>query len=231
MKEKKLILFDVDGVLLLSPEKAFVYLRNIIEQAGLTFDLRLINNHFGHSFADVLIPKLAEAGNWKDVQTEVILKKVDTFFKEQSFNSDKRLPGKLDDLKKVGYELGIITNRSSKMLDRAFADLELDSKIFSFIKNSDCGPNKPSPLVFKEFLKKYKAKEFVFVGDSPICDLPTTRGKQKITFAAITSSFYSQKNFMDYGVPKELIYSSVIEFIDEMIAYKNTGPLATETSS
>jgi len=218
MRKKKLILFDVDGVLLLSTDKSITLLCKIIKQAGLPLNTKLIFDNWGHLFAEVLIPMLARADNWPEFKTELVLEKTNEYFKSISFHSPEGLSAKFQDLSLAGYKLGIVTNRDSDELRRAFVDASLEFDLFEVIKTSDDGIYKPDPRVFDEALKTFKAKEIVFVGDSLICDLPAAySGEQKIDFVGITSVIHKKKDFMSAGVPPKMIYKSVIDFIDKLL--------------
>jgi len=218
MRKKKLILFDIDGVLLLSTDKSITLLCKIIEQAGLEVNTKLIFDNWGHLFAQVLIPMLAEADNWPDFKKELVLEKTTEYFKTISFHSPAGLSDKLKSLILTGYKLGVVTNRDNDMLKRAFVDAGLDFDLFEVVKTSDDGIYKPDPRVFDEALESFKAEEIIFVGDSMICDLPAAYNhQQKIDFVGITSAVHKREHFRLAGVPNRFIYDSVLEFIDDLL--------------
>lgn len=218
MENKELIFFDVDGVLVFSMEKSTTLLCQIIEAARLDFDLRIIENNWGHSFQNVVIPLLAESGNWSDFKKELVLEKSKEFFENTHFNSPDGLSSKFNLLKASGYELGIITNRDHKMLEKALSDMSVDLSIFTYLQTADDCFQKPDPRVFDKALKSFEAKDIIFVGDSPICDLPAAyNGENKIDFVGITSIIHKKERFVEAGVPEKLIYDSVIDFIDDML--------------
>ena len=218
MKNKELIFFDVDGVLIFSMEKSTTLLCQIIENARLRFDLKIIENNWGHSFQGVVIPLLAESGNWPDFKKELVMEKAKEFFENTHFNSPDGLSSKFNLLKASGYELGIITNRDHKMLEKACNDMSVDMNIFSYLQTADDCFQKPDPRVFNDALKSFKAEDIIFVGDSPICDLPAAYdGKSKIDFVGITSIVHKKEHFVNAGVPEKLVYDSVLNFIDDML--------------
>lgn len=218
MRNKELIFFDVDGVLVFSMDKSTTRLCQIIEAVRLDFDLKIIENNWGHSFQNVVIPRLAESGNWPDSKKELVMEKSKDFFENTHFHSPDGLSDKFNLLKASGYELGIITNRDHKMLEKAFNDMSVDLNIFTYLQTADDCFRKPDPRVFKNALKYFEAKRIIFVGDSPICDLPAAyNGKSKIDFAGITSIVHKKEHFVAAGVPEKLIYDSVLDFIDQML--------------
>lgn len=219
LAKKKLILFDVDGVLLLSTDASVVLLCHVITKAGLIPDVKLIFENWGHSFESVLIPMLAAAGAWSEDKQNFILEKLAEVFEDIHFKSPDNLALKMKSLKNAGYELGIITNRDQRLVEQALKDICLEKELFTFIKTAEDGIHKPNPEVFNEMLNHFDAEDIVFVGDSPVCDLPAAYdGERKIEFVAITSTIFSSHSFTSKGVPHSRIFRSVTDFIDALIS-------------
>ena len=215
---KKIIVFDIDGVLVDSTERSVSSLCSIISRHGLEPEYNLIMANWGHSFGEILIPALASAGNWPEYKMQLIIEDAKCFFEDSTFGGPMGLKEKLETLKFNGYELGTLTNRDDRMAQKALAELGLDETIFDFQQTADSGFKKPDPRVFNYFLKYYEATEIVFVGDSIICDLPAAYGcRPIIDFIGITSMIHRREHFVAAGVPENMIYNSVIEIIDELI--------------
>ncbi|MEI6835908.1 MAG: HAD family hydrolase [Candidatus Falkowbacteria bacterium] len=225
---KELILFDVDGVLLFSMEKAVTRLCQIIESVRLPFDMKTIESNLGHDFNGVIIPLLAEAGSWSDSQTELVALKIKYFFENTRFCSPNSLPLKLSNLKLAGYKLGLVSNRNRRMMTKALDDMEVGADLFSLIKTREDNFMKPDPRVFEDILEEFTVEKILFVGDSPICDLPAAyHGPHKIDFAAISSRIYPKERFLSAGVPENFIYGSVMEVIDELLVLRELMPKVT----
>lgn len=220
---KEIIVFDVDGVLVYSIERSIASLCGIISRHGLDLDYDVIIKNQGHSFAHVLIPALAQAGNWPDYKKDIVLQESDDFFHTTRFSGPPHLKEKLQELKKAGHKIGVATNRSSKMMEKGLLDLDMDRSFFDFLHSADCGICKPDPRVFEPIFRCNQDRKVVFVGDSIVCDLPAARGCQPIVkFVGITSIIHTKEDFVKAGVPESLVYDSVIDYIDEILVSQRT---------
>lgn len=220
MKEiiKEIIVFDMDGVLVDSVERSLAALCGIITRHDLDLDHNLIVKNWGHSFENFLIPLLAGTGNWPEYKKLLVLNDANDYFEHAIFKEPNNLEEKLIALKELGYDLGIITNRSLRMLEKALSDLDIKSDIFSHQHSVDSGIRKPDSKVFESLLERYQASKITFVGDSLICDFPAAYNCQpKVNFVGITSVIHSRDDFVLAGVPEEKIFNSVIDFIDKII--------------
>jgi HAD superfamily hydrolase (TIGR01549 family) len=216
---KKIVIFDVDGVLLDSVGRSVAALCRAITKHDLAPHFNLITDKWGHSFKDVLIPALALAGKWPLYKQQLVERDLEVFLETSSFGGPVGLKEKLQSLKEIGLSLGVVTNRDNRMLERALIDLGLDSNIFDFIHSADCGVQKPNPQVFEKISEFYRADEIIFVGDSVICDLPTAYNHEPIIdFVGITSVIHGKKDFVAAGVPEDMIFDSVIDFIDDFLS-------------
>lgn len=217
-RAKRIIIFDVDGVLINSIELSIASLCGIISRHGLNLDYKVVINNQGHSFAHVLIPALAEAGKWPEYKREIVVRESNDFFETTHFSGPSNLKEKLQELKKADYELGIVTNRSSRMLEKALADLDIHRNLFDLLHSADSGISKPDPRVFEAAFRYDENREVVFVGDSIVCDLPAAyNSPSKIQFVGITSIIHRKEDFVSAGVPEKLIYDSVIDYIDDVL--------------
>jgi phosphoglycolate phosphatase-like HAD superfamily hydrolase len=216
---KKIVIFDADGVLLDSVGRSVAALCRAITKHDLTPHFNLITEKWGSSFKDVLIPALALAGNWPLYKQQLIERDLEVFFETSNFGGPIGLKEKLQSLKDAGLSLGIITNRNDKMLERALNDLGLNSDVFDFLHSADCGVQKPNPQVFEKVSEFYQPDEIIFVGDSVILDLPAAYNHEPaIDFVGIISVIHGKKDFVAAGVPEDMIFDSVIDFIDDFIS-------------
>lgn len=221
MNNKKLIIFNVDGALLLSTDKIIVLWSEAIRAAGLRPNFRIICRNWDKPFLEYTIPSLAKDGHWTEEQTNLVIEKSKELFNDATFNSPAGLPEKLVALKNSGYELGIITNHDLNFFQESLSDLGLDEKIFSFVKTADDGIKKPDPHVFDQALEKFKAEDIVFVGNSHRTDLLAAYSCiPKIDFVAIESTCIPRGAFLAEGVPENMVVDSVISFIDDMLTLK-----------
>ncbi|MFZ2310805.1 MAG: HAD-IA family hydrolase [Patescibacteria group bacterium] len=216
---KKVVIFDVDGVLLDSVGRSVAALCRAITKHDLPPHFNLITEKWGQPFKAVLIPALALAGKWPLYKQQLVERDLEVFFETSVFGGAFGLKEKLQSLKDANLALGVLTNRSDKMLEKAFTDLGLDSNIFDFLHSADCGVQKPNSQVFEKISEFYRPDEIIFVGDSIICDLPAAYNHEPaIDFVGITSAIHSKKNFISAGVPEDMIFDSVTDFIDDFLS-------------
>ena len=215
---KKLIIFNVDGALLLTKDKIIVLWSQAIRAAGLRPNFRIIFQNWDEPFLENTIPALAKDGCWTEEQTNLVIEKSKELFNVATFNSPAGLSEKLVALKNTGYELGIITNHDLAFFQKTLSELGVDEKIFSFVTTSDDGIKKPDPHVFDRALARFRAEDIVFVGNSKETDLWAAYScVPKIDFVAIESTCIPRGAFLVDGVPENMIFDSVISFIDEML--------------
>lgn len=221
MKNKKLIVFNLRGTLILSYDQTIGLWCTAIKEVGLTPDFSIIFMNWDKPFRDCIIPLLAEKGKWNESQKALVIEKSEELFHDLKFNSLADLPQKIFELKSAGYELGIITNRTLEFFEDFLMDVGMKADIFSFIKTGDDGIKKPDPHVFDMALEKFEASDIVFVGDSPDSDLVAAySGPKKIDFVAVESAPFPKGLFMSRGVPEHMIVKSVEDFVDDMLALK-----------
>lgn len=215
---KEIVIFDADGVLVDSVERSLATLCGIISRHDLDPNYNLIVKNWGHSFGDFLIPLLAEAGSWPEYKKLLVLKDAGDYFENAVFRGPNNLGEKLIALKESGRDIGIITNRNLKMLEKALNDLSIDSGLFNYLHSADSGILKPDPQVFEHIFRYHPNYSVTFIGDSIICDLPAAYNCQyKVDFIGITSVIHKREDFLLAGVPEKMIYDSVIDFIDTII--------------
>lgn len=219
MGEKKLVLFNLGGSLLLSADKAIMLLCKAIREAGLKPDFKIICQNWDESISGVVIPLLKNKGKWTEEQTDLVMQNCLKLFNDFNFNSPANLAAKLEELKEAGYELGIITNHRRQSFLAALVDIGLDQEIFSYVKTGDDGIKKPNPKVFDQVLKKFSPAQIVYVGNSPTDDLPAS-SKCQIDFMAIYSTTYPKGLFLARGISENMIYETVIDAINDLLKLK-----------
>jgi HAD superfamily hydrolase (TIGR01549 family) len=212
------IIFDMDGVLIDSVARSIACLCGSISKHGLVPDYNLITENWGRSFENELIPILSESGAWPEYKKHLIVQDTNDFFERASFSGPVNLKEKLEALKDFDHELGIVTNRSLRMMEKGLADLDIDQNIFNYLHSGSTGIYKPDPLVFQSIIQFSHFREITFVGDSLYCDLPAAYNSEpQIKFIGITSIIHNKEDFVKAGVPENFIYESVVNFIDELL--------------
>lgn len=180
MTEKPLILFDMDGTLILTKEEfehsAAVLreeMKNIVfshgvpmsEVAGLSRMAHILNK----------ARKYAENHEFDQAKIGVMAKEMIKPFKQQELIEHANsvlLPDTitiLEALKRDGYELGLVTSASRAGYDNISnnSKFEYFGKYFKIsITRDDCIYIKPDPEPIKKALQQFKQSKFVYVGDT-----------------------------------------------------------------
>lgn len=215
MKNKKLILFNLSGTLLLPTEQVLLAWCKAIRATGLKPNDGVIFNNISENFKETIIPLLAKEGNWTDLQKQTVMDHATNILHDKNLNCSTGLVEKIERLKAVGYELGIITSHTGKHLSKRLLQIGLSENIFRVIKTSDDDIQKPDPRVFDSALELFPARDIVFVGHCHNKDFAPAKAAG-IDFVAITSA-HPMGLFETLGVPKSRIYGKVTDFIDSIL--------------
>lgn len=215
MKHKKLILFNLSGTLLLPTEQVLVAWCKAIRATGLKPNDGIVFDNISENFKETVIPLLAEAGGWTDLQKQTVIEHAKNILHDRNLNCSVGLAEKIEKLKAAGYELGIITTHSSKYLSKRLLQIGLSGNIFKIIKTSDDDIKKPDPMVFNSALELFPAEEIVFVGHCHHKDFAPAK-EAGIDFVAITSA-HPAGLFEALGITKDRIFPKVTDFIDSIL--------------
>lgn len=212
MKEKKLWIFDFDGVLVFSVRVTFECIIESAKEVGVAVPgFNLLKESWGKCFNSELFPQLAEKLNWTYVQKEYVLENF--LLKNQDLIYP--LPESIYDfLKKASAkkDLAILTNRSLESLIVCADKFSLDLNLFKRIISPTNGLYKPNPKILNVFWQDYKPHEVAFIGDSIAFDLMTALNhRPQIDFVAISSGMHEKTEFVQAGLPLEFILNSPVE--------------------
>jgi len=207
IRGKRLILFDLYGTIVLPFERIVEGWSEIIHAFGLKIDYRLVFLNSGKSFPQTIIPLLAEQGGWKEEQVEAIIAEG-----RRRFIGDHRifaaeLPSLLQSVRQT-YDLGVVTNHAYSNLVDALDDVGLNIDDLAFVHTADNGIKKPNPEVFTPALKKFPKEEILFIGTSPLTDVPAAYGSG-LDIAVISSYRWPQGMFEMLGVPQEMMFPNI----------------------
>lgn len=207
IRGKRLILLDLYGTIVLPFEKIVEGWSEIIQSFGLKVDYRLIFLNSSKSF-QTIIPLLAEQGRWNSEQVQGILAEGRRRFIGDYRSFAAELPELLQTVRQAGYNLGVITNHSYNNLVEALDDVGLQIKDLAVVHTADNGLRKPNPAVFAPALQKFPKEEILFIGTSPLTDVPAAYGSD-LDIAIISSYRYPIGMFEMLGVPERMMFKNI----------------------
>ncbi len=213
MKEKKLWIFDFDGVLVFSVEITFKCIIEAAKEVDVPLpSFNILKESWGKNFHDDLFPNLAEKLNWSHLEMENVLEN----FLRKNEELVYPMPSSIFTfLKKASHrkDLAILTNRSLESLIACAYKYSIDLTLFKIIICAQDSLYKPNPKIFEPFWQvNYKPNEVIFIGDSIVFDLGTAKNHQpEIDFIAISSGLHEENEFLKAGVLKEFILSNPVE--------------------
>ncbi len=213
IKKKKLILFSS---LFLPTERVLVAWREAIVLNGLKPDDKVIFGNRTESFKEVIIPILAQNGNWKEEQKQAVIETAKKILRDKDFDCSFGLAEKLISLRDHGYQLGIVTESPFDFLVKKMKKLGIPENIFKIVKTDDEPIKKPDPRVLDSSLELYSKEDIVFVGHCCCKDLRLAK-EADLDFVAITS-VHPVGLFQSKGVPSEMIYGKVTDFISDILS-------------
>jgi HAD superfamily hydrolase (TIGR01549 family) len=180
MAEKPLILFDMDGTLILTKEEfehsATIFRKemiNIASNHGVPFSVVASLERMAHILNKAR--KYAESHRFDQAEIDVMVKEMIKPFKQQELIEHAKsvlLPDTiavLEALRREGYELGLVTSASRAGYDHISNSpkFECFGKYFQIsITRDDCIYIKPDSEPIKRALQLFRRSKFVYVGDT-----------------------------------------------------------------
>ncbi len=214
MKKQKNLIFDVDGVMLLSTQPGMEGIRQAAEFFGLNKPpFSEIKKHWGKKLEEGIIPALGDLMGWSEQQRHDVLQKFLALSRTTMvYPEQPELMPMLIALKQQGYRLGVITNRDPESLYFRFNQHKIHTHLFEHIHVAHNGNAiKPSPRVFDQFIKLgFNPADTLFIGDSVADDLAAAIAHEPpFKFAGIISGVSSMAEFVKAGVPVTHIFKNV----------------------
>jgi HAD superfamily hydrolase (TIGR01549 family) len=212
MKDKKLWIFDFDGVLVFSVRITFACIIESAKELGIKEpNFFLLKKLWSTNFED-LFDKLAKNLNWTYSQKNYVL----AHFLKKNQNLVYPRPNRIYDfIKKASQnkDLAILTNRNLENLIACAYKFSINLNSFKLLVCAENGLYKPNPEIFKNFWQaNYKPAEVVFIGDSIVFDLMTVQNHSPpLDFIAISSGLHEKNEFIKAGLCKEFIFKSPVE--------------------
>lgn len=211
------VIFDADGVILLSTEIGI----NSLIKAAIICNLRApsvrqVKALWGHHLESKMIPALKRDLDWPDNAESKILNAFYDISLKCKFPVQENLAAQLLTMSKR-CKLGIASNRDLISLIFRLEEQGIDPGLFSHIQTADSGVCKPDPRVFDSFWNGagFKPERTVFIGDSIAYDLAVAKAHQpELKFAAITSGMHTFGEFIKAGMKCQNIFKTTNEALD-----------------
>ncbi len=115
------------------------------------------------------------------------------------------------------YRLAVVSAKIRDIMIKNFKDINLDTRKFKIMLSSeDTWFHKPDPRVFSKAIKalRLNRKEILYVGDT-LVDFMAGK-KAGFTFVAVTTGYFTSKDFRRAGCRKQNILKS-IKYLPEWI--------------
>lgn len=215
-RKKRIVIFNLSGALILPFDRKITLWCDAIRACSVPLLDGIIYENYQKSFHKEIVPLLAESGGWTEQQENEVIVTARGSFDNDNFVSLSGLAEKMEELQE-GYDLGVVTNRSSAELRDSFLKLGFKDDWFRVIHTSDSGIFKPNPKVFKSILRDYQKDDVLYVGACKN-DLATAE-KAGVKFWGISSSICPQGLFWAYGLKEDQTFPSIIEVMDKLIVY------------
>ncbi len=216
------IIFDADGVILLSTE---IGINSLIEAAKICRlrvpSIKQVKVLWGHHLESEMIPALKKELDWPENSEPLILNAFHDISLKCKYPEQKTLADKLLAMSKR-CKLGIASNRDIQSLVFRLEEQGIDPALFSHIQTADAGVSKPDPRVFSSFWNGagFRPNRTVFIGDSITYDLAAAKAHQpELAFAAITSGMHSFGEFMRAGVKCQNIFKTTERALDSQYLF------------
>jgi len=220
----KLALFDFDGTMLNSTEKAMGNHQNLARESGIQVpSLELLKEYWGSSWLD-LVNVLAKKCNWSEKEKNFFIERYSQLSKsEMRYDFFPDVKEVLFGLREQGIKVAILSSRvrESKKVFSILNYLDfagIDKNLFTFIQGvEDCPFLKPDPRVFLPIVKhaqrlSISQDEIVYVGDTVKYDF-VPANKSPIDFMGMVSGASEKEDFMKVGVPEIQIIKSLSQVL------------------
>ncbi len=208
-KNKKLIIFDLDGTLIDSAKSLAKALNFTLNSLGRTsFSEDIVRTWIGNG-AQVLV-KRALAGKKdfteKEIDDELFKKGLDIFLDYYAQNLTKettlypKVKESLEKLKNSGYRLAIATNKPTKFIKPILEFFEIIELFELYLGGDSVSKKKPDPHMLIEVCKKADIDPnfVVMVGDSKNDSIAALRAG--IDFIAVTYGYKDNADFLETEV-------------------------------
>lgn len=175
-------MFDLDGTLVDSVPVILRAFREVHEQMGLPFDEPAVRKLVG-------IPLERQAERFAGERAQEFIRRYVPLYAAYQTQDMRLFPGTvetLDQLRRRGYRLGLVTSKSSREVDRVLGRTGIGARFEVVVTADDVVNHKPHPEPILKALEllKLRPEEVLYVGDS-LFDIEAAR-KAGVEVAAVS---------------------------------------------
>ncbi len=200
MKDKRTIIFDLDGTLIDSLEDIAVCMNQVLKELNLPIHKIEDYRYFVGGGISVLVEN-ALKGQTQDIKEEVT-KRFKVIYDQKLHSNTRPYEGiyeLLDELKKLNCNLAILSNKPHEFTV-AYADLLFKDYDFKEIHGQkEDIPKKPDPIAAINIANSFQqpCEEVYFVGDTMV-DMQTAKNANMIGIGVLWG-FRDEKELMENG--------------------------------
>ncbi len=214
----KVVIFDFDDTLCLTEEACFILENKIAEEMGFPPMTRKTHQkNWGKFLGDAIVERIP------GIDPVEFLKRQEAFFSqymsESGFDSVSAANlDVLDELKKAGKKLAILTNRSlAEAKHLMHEDHPLTKRLDFFYYKDILDYHKPDPRAFNQALKFFDVtpEECVYVGDS-LGDGHAAKNAGMHFIAVLESGIRTKKDFID--IPEDYFAKKFTDILPYILA-------------
>ncbi len=217
MKEKEVLIFDLDGTLVDTTHIGFRKVNKNLARLGLPpVSEDFLRLHWGKKAEEIFTLICQEAGATEG-QLADFIEYDKTMIEEYHIHPGIRWM--LESLHSQGFLLGLVASRTQESFNLICNRIGLDCRYFSFLQTAThYYHHKPSGRVFGPMInwarrRGYSPEQIVYFGDTVNYDFAATQNSNPpIDFVGIVSGANTKEEFLAAGLPVERIVPSFEDF-------------------
>lgn len=202
LDKARAVFFDWDDTLILTARGKIAQNIDIAAVFGRTVDEEEVRDLYatGGSFPEMM-QSLCGTSDMKAIMAEVHKGYDAPQYAKQPIET---MPRDIKLLKRIGYQVGVLSSTTREVFEKDMTTLEIDSKLFDYVQLADdTEVHKPHPAVFDPAVRwllshGIKPSETVYVGDG-LGDMNAADGAG-IEFIAVGTGLISAEEFAEHGV-------------------------------
>lgn len=204
MKNKKLILFDLDGVILNSKDNMQLCWQAVQNKFSITTPFEDYFKNIGRPFSEIMaiLGHTDQAVEIEAIYKETSVNNLDTL------NFYKRVPETLASLQQQGFKLGIVTSKDEKRTHLILGQLETVFEVIQTPNTQYRGKPAPDHLLAAMAITNTDPAETVYIGDMEVDYFAATR--------AAVDYFHAGWGYSDGYASNIITLESIADIMDHL---------------